>query len=40
MSWVSSLQKVNALSTTEVEYVSTIEAVKEMIWLQFFLEEL
>ena len=40
MSWVSRLQKINALSTTEVEYVSTIEAAKEMIWLQFFLEEL
>ena len=32
MSWVSRLQKINALSTTEV--------AKEMIWLQFFLEEL
>ena len=30
--WVSQLQKINALST--------IEAAKEMIWLQFFLEEL
>ena len=34
------MQKVNVLSTTEVEYVATIEVSKEMIWLQFFLEEL
>ena len=34
------LQKVNALSTIEEEYVATIEATKEMIWLQFFLQEL
>ena len=40
MSWVSQSQKVNALSTTEVEYVAAIEATKEMIWLQFFMEEL
>ena len=40
VSWVSRLQKVNALSTTKVEYVATIEVAKEMIWLQFFLEEL
>ena len=40
MSWVSRLQKVNALSTTEVEYVVATEATKEMTWLQFFMEEL
>ena len=40
VSWVSRLQNVNALSTTEAEYVATTEAAKEMIWLQFFLEEL
>ena len=40
VSWVSRLQKINALSTTEAEYVAAIEAAKEMIWLQFFLEEL
>ena len=40
MSSVSQLQKVNALSTTNVEYVSTIEGNKEMIWLHFFMEEL
>ena len=33
MSWVSRLQKVNSLSTTEVEYVAAIEVAKEMIWL-------
>ena len=33
MSWVSRLQKINALSTTEAEYVVAIEAAKEMIWL-------
>ena len=33
MSWVSQLQKANALSTTEEEYVAAIEATKEMIWL-------
>ena len=40
MSWVSGLQKVNALSTIEEEYVATTKATKEMIWLQFFMEEL
>ena len=40
MSWVSRLQKINALSTIEVEYVTVVQVAKEMIWLQFFLEEL
>ena len=40
VSWISRLQKVNALSTTEAEYVAATEASKEMIWLQCFLEEL
>ena len=40
MGWVSRLQKINAPSTTEAEYVAAIEVAKEMIWLQFFLEEL
>jgi hypothetical protein len=31
-SWISKLQKVVALSTTEAEYVATREASKEMIW--------
>ena len=40
ISWISKLQKVVALSTTEVEYVVATEASKEMIWLQRFMEEL
>ena len=40
VSWVYRLQKINALSTIEAEYVAATEAAKEMIWLQFFLEEL
>ena len=40
VSWISRLQKVNALSTTEAEYVAATEASKEMICLQCFLEEL
>ncbi|PON33692.1 hypothetical protein PanWU01x14_350640, partial [Parasponia andersonii] len=38
--WVSKLQKIVALSTTEAEYVAVTEASKELIWLQSFLEEL
>jgi hypothetical protein len=33
ISWISKLQKVAALSTTEVEYVVATEASKNMIWL-------
>jgi hypothetical protein len=33
ISWISKLQKVVALSTTEAEYVVATEASKEMIWL-------
>ena len=33
VSWVSKIQSVVALSTTEVEYVAATEASKEMIWL-------
>eukprot|EP01018_Ginkgo_biloba_P001714 Gb_30736 [translate_table: standard] len=40
VSWISKLQKVVALSTTEVEYVAATEANKDMIWLQRFMEEL
>jgi hypothetical protein len=40
VSWISKLQKVVALSTTEAEYVVATEASKEMIWLQRFMEEL
>ncbi|KAH9324677.1 hypothetical protein KI387_004855, partial [Taxus chinensis] len=40
VSWISRLQKLVALSTTEAEYVAATEASKEMIWLQQLLEEL
>lgn len=40
LSWVSQLQKVVALSTTEAEYVAIIEASKEIMWLQDYMEEL
>ncbi|KAL2239399.1 UNVERIFIED_CONTAM: Retrovirus-related Pol polyprotein from transposon TNT 1-94 [Sesamum indicum] len=40
VSWVSKLQKVFTLSTTEAEYVAVTEAAKELIWLQHFLGEL
>ncbi|KAL2254166.1 UNVERIFIED_CONTAM: Retrovirus-related Pol polyprotein from transposon TNT 1-94 [Sesamum indicum] len=40
VSWVSKLQKVVTLSTTEAEYVAVTEAAKELIWLQHLLGEL
>ena len=40
VSWVSRLQKINVLSTIELEYVATTEVAKEMIWFHLFLEEL
>jgi hypothetical protein len=40
VSSISKLQKVVALSTIQVEFVVAIEASKEMIWLQRFMEEL
>ncbi|KAE8681332.1 hypothetical protein F3Y22_tig00111330pilonHSYRG00176 [Hibiscus syriacus] len=40
ISWVSQLQKIVAFSSTEAEYVSVMEANKEIVWLQSFLEEL
>eukprot|EP00253_Pinus_taeda_P026018 PITA_26018 len=39
VSWVSKLQSVVALSTTEAEYVAATKANKEMIWLQRFMDE-
>ena len=40
VSWVSKIQSVVALSTTEAENVATTEASKEIIWLQRFMGEL
>ena len=40
ISWVSKLQKIVALSTTEAEYIACTEACKELVWLQGFLREL
>ena len=40
VSWVSELQKLVALSTTEAQYVAITEASKEMLWLKNFLVEL
>ncbi len=40
VNWVSKIQSVVALSTTEAEYVVATEASKEMIWLQRFMGEL
>ena len=40
ISWVSKIQSVVSLSTTEAEYVAATEASKEMIWLQRFMDEL
>ena len=39
VSWKSKLQHV-AFSSTEAEYIAILEATKEMIWLQNFLNEL
>ncbi|KAM7491962.1 hypothetical protein LguiA_034883 [Lonicera macranthoides] len=40
VSWLSQLQKIVALSTTEAEYVAMTEASKEMIWLKGLLTKL
>ena len=40
ISWVSKIQSVVSLSTTEAEYVAATEASKEMIRLQRFMDEL
>ncbi|GKD91218.1 hypothetical protein Tco_1366725 [Tanacetum coccineum] len=40
VSWKVTLQHVVALSTTEAEYMTLTEAVKEAIWLKGLLEEL
>ena len=40
VSWVSKLQTVMALSTTEAKYMTTTQAYKEAIWIQRLLEKL
>ena len=40
MSWVSKLQIVVALSTTEAEYMTATQACKEAIWIKKLMEEL
>ncbi|KAH9725675.1 Integrase catalytic domain-containing protein [Citrus sinensis] len=40
VSWVSKLQTVVALSTTEAEYMAATQACKEAIWIQRLLKEL
>lgn len=40
ISWKATLQSIAALSTTEAEYISAIEGVKEAIWLRGLVNEL
>lgn len=40
INWKAQLQSVVALSTTEVEYTATAEAIKEAIWSKGMLKEL
>ena len=40
VSWQSRLQKSMALSTTEAEYVTAVEAGKEVIWMKDFIGEI
>ena len=40
VSWMSNLQNCVSLSSTESEYVTIVEARKEMIWLEYYLEQL
>jgi hypothetical protein len=40
VSWSSKLQTLVALSTTEAEYISAVEAGKEIVWMHQFLNEL
>jgi hypothetical protein len=40
VSWVSKLQTVVTLSTTEAEYMATTQDYKEAIWMKKLMEEL
>ena len=40
VSWSSKLQSMVALSTTEAEYISAVEASKEIMWMRQFMGEL
>ena len=40
VAWKSKLQECVALSTTEVEFIATIEACNEFLWMMRFLNEL
>jgi hypothetical protein len=40
VSWMSRLQSIVALSTTEAEFISAVSAGQEIIWMRSFLGEL
>ena len=40
ISWMSKLQKTEALSTTKAEYIATSDSYKEAIWLKHLLVEI
>ena len=40
VSWMSKLEPMVAISSTEAEYMALLQAVKESIWIQRFLKEL